>query len=719
MNKIFLYPAESNLSKQIINFSELVRYNILGCIGKVEGNFKVLEINKSNTANEYINLEDGLIKNADALFIIENDQNEMDIAKTFLELDKNIIKLKKPHLKESCFSKKFNVFINNTNLAFSVVKEFRKYGYRVNILSNSIVSELFLEQDHPDLTIIDKETVSSDSVASDQYLVINCKENLIDSIILHKKESVAVELLEQPIHNENNWDKCREVVKIIKEEFFKLADIYKIIEEDIKLFQKNEINQFNRFQILDSFFLFEANTRSSYVLNKRIYDFLEMYFENADKLPEKCFSIENVKFLINAFEAFSKIRHISRLYGRKLEQEILEQENWHSGESIISFIGKKNCNLRCKYCFMDDEKGKFDSEELSEELIRNGLDFILKRKENTHRVRADYSLGGEPILSFDTYQKLWSIIKEYDEREDGEVALGFITNATLLNDEVIQWFNKYHHWIGFSLDGGRAVHDSMRVFPDGKGSFDVAYSNISKVLDLKWEHNPGVNVVLTAANPNILDIFLDLWKLGFRIITIKPVRANSKEPFAITLQNIDIIKENYLKFASYLIDEAKKGSLEYLKAILVPFDFFGRFLMRVFMRDRVIIKRCPGGSRIFSVRNNGDIYPCDSFNGMDAFKIGNLKEKTFDQTLFVPQKVTEAEGCKDCWARYLCGGVCSYTAYINRSSGETASDAECELEKYLIMLSCYLWSELKENIDRERIDEIKEYINLMTGGSTW
>lgn len=718
MKNIYLYPTKNKITKEAFHLGGLAEYNILGAIEKVDDEYMILENGKDEI---YAKLDNEKIRNSDAIFIIENDENSIEIASTFLSLDKSIIKLNdRKKIKNQC-SNTFTVFINNTHNSYSVAKQLVKIGYQVDVLSNSIINQLVATSSIPDITIIDTEDGTLNLPISYPCMVFDCEGDRIKSIKTYQSSNEEKELLSTSVDMEH----CEiDIVNYIKNGLLINRDISELIKADILQFRKGERNQYNLFSFSNSYFLFEANTRTSYTLEQKVYEFLNIYFIEESStdiyLSKKINEKGGREFLIRLFENFSNIRYNSKLYGKRLEYKILDDKNWKSGESIVSFIGKKVCNLSCKYCFMEEkEKDNLNKEELSEELIRAGLDFILQWKDNSYRVRADYSLGGEPLLTFDTYKKLWSIVKEYDEKEEGEVALGFITNATLLNDETIEWFNKYHQWIGFSLDGGKKVHDSMRIYSNGGGSFDKAYSNIKKVLNLNWDHFPGVNSVLTAENPDILSIFLELWELGFRIITIKPVRADSSKTFAITLKNIKIIKENYLKFAEFLIQHAKQGNFEYLKAILVPFDFFGRFLMRVFMRDRVIIKRCPGGNRIFSIRNNGDIYPCDSFNGMDAFKMGNLKDNTFDPTSFVPEKVTEARRCKDCWARYLCGGVCSYTEHINSCSQDSSSDAECELEKYLIMLSCYVWSEIKNSSSKEDIDSIKDYIKLMTGGSTW
>lgn len=455
MKNIYLYPIENEITKEAFQIGGLIKYNILGAIEKANDKCMILENEKDKN---YDKLDNEKIENADALVVIENDKNILEIASNFLSLNKSIISLKKENKIKYQKSNIFTVFLNNTYLAYRVANKLVRLGYKVNVLSESKMSQLVEIYDTPNIIIVDAEVSALDSSISAPGMVIECEDNIIKRIENHRINNNVKKLTETPIQM-----KCCEddIAYRIKSEYLMHSDLRELIKADISAFRKDEISQYNLFNFSEAYFLFEANTRVSYRLNKKVYDFINIYWNHDEVISELYLNpenndMQNRDFLISSYENFSKIRYNSKLYAKRLEYKIQNQKEWHSGESIISFIGKKACNLSCKYCFMEEkQKDELNREELSEELIRAGLDFILQRKDNAYRVRVDYSLGGEPLLSFDTYKKLWSIVKEYDKREEGEVALGFITNATLLNDEVIDWFNQNHHWIGFSLDGGK------------------------------------------------------------------------------------------------------------------------------------------------------------------------------------------------------------------------------------------------------------------------
>ncbi|MCX7922842.1 MAG: SPASM domain-containing protein [Clostridia bacterium] len=743
MKKVVLYPHNTVGAYHINQFKDLLPFNVICSVDVNEEAIKaythISEVNGEDikTFSDLKNLVDYaeavLFINTETLDI-KDKENSNQILETFESLGLKICNL------SDFFKTDTNRQLNSPNLVslhscgegidtlsvqLSIALELRQKGYYVNVRNCSYFESLVPQYEKPDLTISSGEAgdinllITSKGVSGNElYESIN-KLNPTALIIMDGGCIPDVNIAETPVFNFAADSHKSKLNDLLRNELLKKISISKLLQRDREAFIEKDKNQFYRFEIGGKQFLFESNSRLCWSIDKDVYSFLDIYFDGNNALIDQAIKRYGYESIISKFETFNTMRFGSRIQGQKINVRLSIEPELHTGETIFSFLGKRKCNLRCRYCFVDETKVEGREEELTPEMMRAGFDFILQRNQNSYRVRADYSLGGEPMLTFETYKQLWAISKEYDSRSDMEVALGFVTNGTLLSDEAIEWFNQNHHWIGFSLDGGKEVHDSMRVFHDGRGTFDKAIGQIRKVLDLNWEHDPGVNVVLTAKNPDILKIFLELWDLGFRVITAKPVRASSDLDFAITMKNINVIKEAYIRFADFLIEKAKEGKLEYLKAILNPFDFFGRFLMRVFMRDRIFLKRCAGGTKIFSMRNNGDLYPCDSFNGIDAFKLGNVREKTFDPTVFQVPAVDEVDTCKDCWARYLCGGVCRYTLYINDGKQDSASEAECELQRHLIMLSCYLWSEIKSSLPEEEVSSIREHILIQTGGATW
>lgn len=500
------------------------------------------------------------------------------------------------------------------------------------------------------------------------------------------------------------------------------------IQEDIYNFNSTDVNNFAYFKIEKQSFLFDSFHRLAVKIPQEMEPLLRQYFNSEDANSSNLESAlseilhqTNEHELLSFCENFKHSRDIVRKKIASLKESQEYATSLEASETIVSFLGKRQCNLRCSYCFIEkDTKNDIVIEDgdLSEETIKTALNFALENSKNTLFIRIDYSLGGEVLLNFDQFKKVLPIFNSYKKEIEGQkdIVIGFLTNGTLLDDETIEWLNQNHNSIGFSLDGCKEVNDSMRKFEDGKGSYDAAIVNIKKIIDLNWRFAPGVSSVLTGKNPNILKNFLDLWDIGFRVIITKPVRSSESNDFSIS-HNLDAIKASYTNFANFLIENCKRGNFDYLKGILFPIDFFGRFLIRVFFRDKIFVKRCSAGKKIFSIRNNGDIYPCDSFNGMGMHLLGNIHNGSIDETAFKIPFVDEIEKCTNCWARYLCGGPCAYTQTIN--DGDKIIESECELTKFIIKLSCYLWNEVKACSSEESLKDLNDFISLVTHATSW
>ena len=50
--------------------------------------------------------------------------------------------------------------------------------------------------------------------------------------------------------------------------------------------------------------------------------------------------------------------------------------------------------------------------------------------------------------------------------------------AWLIFDDKVQAFIKKNAWrsLSISIDGNKELHDSARLFPDGRGSYDMAHA---------------------------------------------------------------------------------------------------------------------------------------------------------------------------------------------------------------------------------------------------
>lgn len=384
-------------------------------------------------------------------------------------------------------------------------------------------------------------------------------------------------------------------------------------------------------------------------------------------------------------------------------------ENYN--DVILSFIGDKRCNMRCKYCFSDHDCAmKADMKPTEQILI---TDMLIGDRENV-KLHIDNGIGGEPFLDDYDIKKRHNTMIAYKETAGVNSNFGLLTNGTLLTEKDLKWMKYHIPYLGFSLDGDKETNDNIRIDAAGNATYDKTVQAIRMVQNADWPVETGISCVITDYNTDITGLQKHMREeLGVNHIVMKPVRAAETSNFALTYEKIDKLKRGYKDFFKELQKEGKKGNLKPLFTMLQPLDYAGRFFIRAFLEDRVIVKRCGAGEHIFSVDCDGKVYPCDSFNGTAGKQIANLTEghhnKYGFQVPFVCEEKKELR-CDKCWARYLCGGVCQYVQYLNNYKMNDVIRMECELAKFLIHSAVLFWAEARNNWKKEDLEKVSSYI---------
>jgi uncharacterized protein len=270
---------------------------------------------------------------------------------------------------------------------------------------------------------------------------------------------------------------------------------------------------------------------------------------------------------------------------------------------------------------------------------------------------------GEPFLSFDELKEVYRKVRDTEESRDMGIDFAFTTNGTVINDEILA-FIRESGWLCISVDGPKEVHDRIRVDITGNGTYDRIIENLPRFRDAA----PKLiaSTTLTAYYPKPLDLLYHIVNLGFDQVMIKPVRAGYDKPYAFGPDKAQTLKDGYTELRDFLIVEASKERFRHLVVMLNEFDIFGRFLLRVLLQTPKFY-RCPAGKYKIEIDGKGDIYPCPEMIGKPVFLMGNIRDgidhakEDFWWSLHCDYKPV----CKDCWARFLCGGGCHYLAWLN------------------------------------------------------
>ena len=76
-------------------------------------------------------------------------------------------------------------------------------------------------------------------------------------------------------------------------------------------------------------------------------------------------------------------------------------------------------------------------------------------------------------MNFDVVRKLVEYGRSQEKIHNKKFRFTLTTNGVLLNDDVMEFANKEMANVVLSVDGRKEVHDRMRPFRNGQGSYDL------------------------------------------------------------------------------------------------------------------------------------------------------------------------------------------------------------------------------------------------------
>ena len=292
----------------------------------------------------------------------------------------------------------------------------------------------------------------------------------------------------------------------------------------------------------------------------------------------------------------------------------------------------------------------------------------------------------------------WQVVKdlvaygrEQEKIHNKKFRFTLTTNGVLLNDEVQEFANREMDNVVLSIDGRKEVHDRMRPFRNGKGSYDLVLPKFEKLAESRNQEKYYVRGTFTRNNLDFTKDFELMTELGFKEISIEPVVTPDENDYAIREEDLPTIFEQYDKLAVDLIRRQKEGK---------PVTFFHYKLDLnggPFVYKR--LSGCGSGTEYLAVTPTGDLYPCHQFVGHDEFKLGDVfhgVERNDIVEEFKLCNVYAKDKCKDCFARFYCSGGCAANAYHFQKDINGNYGIGCELQRKRVECAIMIKAALAE-----------------------
>ena len=333
-----------------------------------------------------------------------------------------------------------------------------------------------------------------------------------------------------------------------------------------------------------------------------------------------------------------------------------------------------DCNLACKYCFASEGEYHGSRGLMSAEVGCKALDFLVRESGARRNLEVDF-FGGEPLLALPAIKEIVAYGRELEKKTDKKFRFTMTTNGVLLNQDVEEFANREMHNVVLSLDGRKEINDWARPFRGGQGSYDTIVPKLKSMAKARDGRQYYLRGTFTRRNLDFIEDIKHFYELGFREISMEPVVTDDPR-FMIRTEDVPQIKAQYDELVRFMLEKKEAGD---------PLTFFH------FMIDLeggpCVYKRmsgCGAGTEYLAVTPWGDLYPCHQFVGQDDFLMGNVDEGILQPGTaekFRRINLYTKETCRDCFAKFYCGGGCMANAYQESGALDGTYEIGCELER--------------------------------------
>jgi uncharacterized protein len=378
----------------------------------------------------------------------------------------------------------------------------------------------------------------------------------------------------------------------------------------------------------------------------------------------------------------------------QVRQQAVRMQSWQEGRAkTVTFIVTEDCQLRCRYCYL---AGKNKARKMTFEVARATIDYLLRERDQFREPAIIWDfIGGEPFLEIDLIDRIcdYAKLRMYEAGHPwfDNYRFSFSTNGLSYGKEKIQRYiakNKRHLSVGISIDGTRRKHDSQRVFPNGKGSYD----QVAKAIPLWLKQFPDAATKATISHddlPFIKESVAHLFALGIRNVNMNVVNEDVWQK-----GDDDLFERQLVALADHIIAEGlyrDHACSLFSRHIGVP------------VRPEDDRNWC-GAGKMLAVDGDGTYYPCvrfvpfslshkagraigDCFNGIDRNKLRPF--------LALTRRSQSPDKCLSCKV----ASGCSWCSGCNYDQAEADTIYEratflCTMHKARVRANRYYWKKL-------------------------
>ncbi len=321
------------------------------------------------------------------------------------------------------------------------------------------------------------------------------------------------------------------------------------------------------------------------------------------------------------------------------------------------------CNLSCQYCYefgadkvaTPEGKPKF----MDFATAKASVDFLLQQSAGRRAIHITF-FGGETLMNFPLLKQVVTYANQQAAAEGRHIDFSLTTNATLLTPAIIQFLSENRIGVTVSMDGNKEMHDKLRVFSNGKGSYDIIAPKVRELIQNHRTRPIAARVTLTSGVTDVVKIFRHLKQdLGFHEVGFAPVTTSPNQLYAINQRGMDGVLEQFHVLAGEYLEYALRGEAHGFSNVS---DTLAELCQGVNKSHP-----CGAGLGLLGVGPSGDIAPCHRFVDSDQHALGHIStgiDRDKQADFLKRGHIDSKYDCHTCWARPLCAGGCHHEAFV-------------------------------------------------------
>jgi uncharacterized protein len=321
------------------------------------------------------------------------------------------------------------------------------------------------------------------------------------------------------------------------------------------------------------------------------------------------------------------------------------------------------CNLSCTYCyeFGEDKVATPEGKEkfMDFETAKTSVKMLLDQSAGRQAVHITF-FGGETLMNFPLLKSVVAYATEQAAAQGRTIDFSLTTNGTLLTPAIIQFLSDNNIGVTVSMDGPPELHDKLRVFANGRGSYDIIAPRVKALIQGHRTRPITARVTLTNGVTDVVRIFRHLkQELGFHEVGFAPVTTSPDRLYAIGEKGMDGVLEQFHVLAKEWLEYALRGEMHGFSNVS---DTIAELYQGVNKSHP-----CGAALGLVGVGPSGDIAPCHRFVDSDTHALGNVNtgiDREKQQAFLDRGHIKGKYDCHSCFARPLCAGGCHHEAFV-------------------------------------------------------